>query len=196
MWRHRSPANPWRHGVRRGTRAAGAGLPLCTASLALALQAAAAVQVPTTAGFTVGATISPGCQVASNPSQVTDLKIGRLDFGTHSALQTGNVSVPLSSTANQSLLQCTPGTTMQVTVDAGAHASGQQRRLHNGSGVYLPYALFMTASGNQPLVPGSALGLALGASPTALPVMGMVTLPGAGAVAGTYTDTVRVTLSW
>ncbi|KQM78378.1 spore coat U domain-containing protein [Xylophilus sp. Leaf220] len=196
MWRHRSPANFWRHSVRRGVRAAGTALLLCTASLALALQAAAAVQVPTTATFAVGATIAPGCQVASNPAQVTDLRIGRLDFGLHSALQTGNVSVPLSSTANQSLVQCTPGTTMQVTVDAGQNASGLQRRLHNGSGVFLPYALFMTTGGNQPLVPGSPLGLALGASPTALPVMGMVTLPGTGAVAGTYTDTVRVTLSW
>ena len=194
MWRHLSPANPWRHGVRRGARGGGAAPLLCTA--ALALQAVAAVQVPTTATFTVGATIAPGCQVASNPAQVSGLQIGRLDFGLHSALRTGNVSMPLASSANQSLVQCTPGTTMQVTVDAGQNASGLQRRLHNGSGVYLPYMLMLTTGGGQPLVPGSPLGLALGASPTALPVMGMVTLPGTGAVAGTYTDTVRVTLSW
>ncbi|MCS4510798.1 Csu type fimbrial protein [Xylophilus ampelinus] len=178
-------------------RTGGGATPLlCIASLALALHAVAAVQVPTTATFAVGATIAPGCQVASNPAQLSGLQIGRLDFGLHSAMQSGTVSVPLFSTADQSLVQCTPGITMQVTVDAGLNASGMQRRLHNGNGVYLPYALFMTTGGNRPLVPGSPLGVVLGASPTALPVMGMVTLPGAGAVAGTYTDTVRVTLSW
>ena len=193
MRRHLRSSGPG----RRGARGSGAAPLLCAGLLATAaLRALAAVQVPTTAAFTVGATIARGCQVASNPSQVSGLQIGRLDFGLHPALRAGNVSMPLASSANQSLVQCTPGTTMQVTVDAGLNASGQQRRLHNGNGTYLAYALFMTGSGNPPLVPGAPLNLTLGASPTALPVMGMVTLPGSGVVAGTYTDTVRVTLSW
>ena len=46
------------------------------------------------------------------------------------------------------------------------------------------------------LTPNISAGLTLGAAATALPLQGTVTFPGFGLPAGTYTDTVQVTLSW
>jgi spore coat protein U-like protein len=170
----------------------------CLAS-GTALAAATLLQaatIPTTASFAVGATIASGCIVAGNPGQVTGLAFGQLSFGTYSAMATGSKSASLTSVANQALLQCTPGTAVQVTADAGLSAVGNQRRLAAGAGQYLPYSLFLTSNGSQPLTPGVAVGLTLGATATALPLTGTVILPGSGLAAGTYVDTVRVTLTW
>jgi len=182
-----------------GTRPPGQhriGAAALVAGLLLQAGQLGAASIPTTASFSVGATIAQGCMVAGNPGQVTGLAFGQLSFGTYPAVATGSRSASLTSVASQALLQCTPGTTLQVTADAGLSAVGNQRRLASGAGKYLPYRLFLTSGGSQPLTPGVAVGLTLGASSTALPVTGTVTLPGTGMSAGTYTDTVRVTLSW
>lgn len=156
-----------------------------------------AATIPTTATFTVGATVQNGCLVAGNPTQTTGLVFGLLAFGSWSALTTGSQTVVLGpSGGSQALLQCTAGTTVQLTLDGGLHALGAQRRLANGGGYFLPYTLSLTTSGNQPVLPNIPVGVALGTTAQALPLQGTVLMPGLGLGAGTYSDTVQVTVSW
>lgn len=162
----------------------------------LAQSLASAATIPTTASFSVGAVIQRGCMVTGSPGQTTGIALGSLDFGTHSALRTGTVSSMASAgTGGQALVQCTPGTTLQVKVDAGLHASGGTRRLSNGVS-FVPYTLTLVSGSGTLLAPNVAVGMAMGSTPTALPVMGSITFPGAGLSSGIYTDTLQVTLSW
>ncbi len=166
-----------------------AGLPV--------LRGAPAATIPTGARFSVGATVQNGCLVAGNPAQTAGLAFGQIGFGTWPALATGRQTAALGPAGgSQALLQCTAGTTVQLLLDAGQHALGSQRRLANGAGYFLPYDLTLASTGNQPVLPNVAVGLALGATPQALPLQGSVVLPGTGVAAGTYTDTVQVTVSW
>lgn len=81
-------------------------------------------------------------------------------------------------------------------MDAGQNAQGSQRRLSNSAGGYVPYTLALATAPATALVPNVPAGLTLGASAAALPFQGTATFPGFGLPAGTYTDTVQVTLSW
>ncbi|CAM3793689.1 spore coat U domain-containing protein [Paracidovorax anthurii] len=169
---------------------------LCVLCLAQAAPAVPA-NIPTTATFSVNATIVRGCMVAGQAGQVTGVNFGTIDFGTHSAVRTGSeTQFAGSGSGTQALIQCTPGTAVQVTADAGQHAQGAQRRLSNSAGAYVPYALALVAGTTAPLTPNVPASLTLGATATALPLQGTVTFPGFGLPAGSYTDTVQVTLSW
>ncbi|WCM88720.1 spore coat protein U domain-containing protein [Acidovorax sp. NCPPB 3576] len=164
-------------------------------SLCLPDPAHAATPIATTATIPVSATVTRGCQI-SGSAQTTGLSFGLIDFGVHSPVRTGTHSVMATGGPGmQAQVLCTPGTTLQVTVGSGLHASGAQRRLSNGS-QFIPYALTLMATGSPALLPNVAANMALGATPTALPIQATATFPGTGLGAGTYTDTVQVTLSW
>lgn len=196
-----------RPGARRGHAAAWpAALPaphrlLTTTLLPLwaLLHAAPATPaaIPTKATMSVNAAIVRGCMVAGAAGQVTGLNFGNIDFGTHSAVRTGNETrLAGSGSGGQALIQCTPGTAVQVAADAGQHAQGSQRRLSNNAGAFVPYALALAAGTTTALVPNVPASLTLGAAAAALPLQGTVTFPGFGLPSGVYTDTVQVTLSW
>lgn len=174
---------------------------LAAAALGVALACSCvtvpAATIPTTAVFSVGATVQNGCLVDGNPTQTTGLVFGLLAFGSWSALTTGSQTVVLGPAGgSQALLQCTAGTTVQLTLDGGLHALGTQRRLANGGGYFLPYTLSLTTSGNQPVLPNTPIGMAMGSTAQPLPLQGTVVMPGLGLWAGTYSDTVQVTISW
>jgi len=158
---------------------------------------APAATIPTGATFAVGATVQNGCLVAGSPGQTTGLVFGALNFGSFSALSAGIQSAALGpSGGSQALLQCTAGTSVQLTIDGGLHALSGQRRLSNGNGYYLPYSLVLSTLGNLPVTPGLPIGVNIGSTPQPLPLQGTVLLPGLGVAAGTYSDTVQVTVSW
>lgn len=176
--------------LRRGTHA-------MLAALALQASSTWAAAIPTTASFAVNAAIVPGCMVSGNAAQVTGVAFGQADFGTHSAVNAGTLWVIAGAgSGGQASLQCTPGTTVQVTVNGGLHALGAQRRLANGAGRYIPYVLDLMAGIATPLAPNVPASLALGSTATTLPVRATAIMPGTGLAAGLYTDTVQVTLSW
>ncbi len=188
---------------RRATRPGrGAASPVPRTLLALPLlmlQGAPAVpaSIPTTGSFAVNAAIVRGCVVAGGGGQTTGLDFGTLDFGTHSAVRVGTETrLAGSGSGGQARIQCTPGTTVQVTVDAGQHALGPQRRLSNNAGAFVPYSLQLAATPAAALLPNVPAGLALEATAAALPLQGTVSFPGFGLPAGAYSDTVQVTLSW
>lgn len=176
--------------LRRGTHA-------MVAALALQASSIWAAAIPTTTSFAVNAAIVAGCMVSGNAAQVTGVAFGQVDFGTHSAVTPSVLWVMAGAgSGGQASIQCTPGTTVQVTVNSGLHALGAQRRMASGAGGYIPYALDLMAGLTLPLAPNVPASLALGATATPLPVRATVVMPGSGLAAGLYTDTVQVTLSW
>lgn len=178
-------------------RPAGAGSHLMLALMAWHASACWAASVPTTATFAVNAGVVKGCVVSGSPSQTTGIAFGSINFGTHSAVQSGTVTAMAgSSMGAQAMLQCTPGTSVQIVVNGGLHLQGSQRRLASAAGMFVPYTLWLVAGTTSPLTPNTPASMTLGTTATALPVRGMATLPGSGIAAGTYTDTVQVTLSW
>lgn len=167
-------------------------LPLLWTSLA-----AMAATAPTSPSFAVNASVVSGCIVSGNSSQVTGVPFGSVNFGTHSAVSTGTVTAMASNDMGmQAQLVCTAGTAAQVSVNGGLNLQGAQRRLSNGAGQFIPYTLSLVAGTVTALAPNVAVGITMGTTPTALPIRGNLVLPGSAAMAGTYVDTVQVTVTW
>jgi spore coat protein U-like protein len=140
-----------------------------------------------------------GCVVSGNGAQVTGISFGSLNFGSHSAVQTGLVEVMAGgSLGMQAQVICTPGTSVQISVDGGLHLQGAQRRMANGAGQYIPYSLSLVRSGPPPtpIPPHSPVAITSDGTAIALPLRASATLPGAGAPAGLYSDQLQLVVSW
>ncbi|MGV8889303.1 MAG: spore coat U domain-containing protein [Pseudomonas sp.] len=138
--------------------------------------------------FQVSATITPGCLVVGGGSNY-----GSLTFGTYSALSTSSVSVPLNGSVT---LQCTPGVTLNMSVDGGLYnSSGRHLQLNSGS-AQVAYQLFQDAALSQSLGISQSVSVAYSnANNITLPIYGQVQLPG-NQPGGTYSDVLQVQLSW
>lgn len=149
--------------------------------------------LPRTQTFTVSAQIVAGCGVAGG-GPASGLNFGTLDFGAHPAVATGQVSAAVGGGALQ--IECSPGSTLKMTIDGGANASAgnTQRNLASG-GARVAYRLYSDPARTQAIAVGQAVSLPVSGTIT-LPIYGALTLPGGGAPAGTYTDTAQVTLSY
>ncbi|WP_427306046.1 Csu type fimbrial protein [Cupriavidus sp. H39] len=157
----------------------------------------AETQLPTQKQFTVTARIVAGCGVVGS-NQTSGVHFGTLDFGVHPATATGPVNATAQSNGSVVQIQCSPGTSLGVTVDGGLHpGAGGQRNLQVMSGsALIPYQLYSDAAHAQPIPVGQTVYQTVSGT-VSLPVYGALTLPGAGtAPSGTYTDTVQVTLSY
>ncbi|MHC8338908.1 Csu type fimbrial protein [Pseudomonas sp. HLT2-19-2] len=138
--------------------------------------------------FQVSATITPGCLVVGGGSNY-----GSLTFGTYSALSTSSVAVPLNGSVT---LQCTPGVTLNMSVDGGLYnSSGRHLQLNSGS-AQVAYQLFQDAALSQSLGISQSVSVAYSnANNITLPIYGQVQLPG-NQPGGTYSDVLQVQLSW
>jgi spore coat protein U-like protein len=176
--------------------AAGAIVMAAAACLGASRPAAAATAVPTTANFLVSATVTAGCWVVGSISQTSGIGFGMLDFGTHPAVQGGTYTAAVGMAGGSpAQVQCTPGATVTMTIDAGQNALGAQRRMRSGAH-YLPYHLTTLPGGGVSIAPGTGISVDASAGPTVLPVHGAAVAPGTGLPAGLYTDTVQVVFSW
>jgi len=155
---------------------------LCASSLPLPLAAV------TSQSFQVSATVVAGCLVVGGVSNY-----GNLNFGTYSALSTSTVQVALSSGVQ---LQCTPGVTLNMSVDGGQYnSSGRHMQLNSGS-ARVAYQLFSDAGFSQSLGIGQSVAVAYSdANNISLPIYGQVQLLG-NQPGGTYSDVLQVQLSW
>lgn len=155
---------------------------LCAGSVPLPLAAV------TSQSFLVSATVTAGCLVVGGVSNY-----GNLNFGSQSALATNTVQVALTGGVQ---LQCTPGVTMNMTVDGGQYnSSGRHMQLTTGSN-RVPYQLFRDAAYSQSLGIGQSVAVAYAdANNIRLPIYGQVQLPG-NQPGGTYSDVLQVQLSW
>ncbi|WP_053159478.1 Csu type fimbrial protein [Pseudomonas protegens] len=146
------------------------------------------IAAATSQSFQVSATITAGCLVVGGVSNY-----GSLAFGSQSALSTSTVRVALTWGVQ---LQCTPGVTLNMTVDGGQYnSSGRHMQLNSGS-ARVAYQLFRDAGYSQSLGIGQSVAVAYSdANNISLPIYGQVQLPG-NQPGGTYSDVLQVQLSW
>lgn len=153
----------------------------------------------TSASFDVTASIVPGCSVDGLGTSGHAGTIGTLDFGSDSSLSTASHSA--STTANQAIrLRCTPGVSLQMSIDGGAHAASGTRHLQLGadSTARIAYRLCDDAPCTQQIAIGGSVSRTISAADAndvRLPIHAALDLPG-GLPPGTYSDTLMVTLSW
>ncbi len=151
-------------------------------------------QAVTTQSFQVSATVAAGCSVTTGTGGV----MGSLNFGTHTGVESTRVStsfVPSSSL----LLACTPGVALSMSINGGQNYGSSVRNMVRGGGTErVPYRLYTSSSLNAASEIGvnQAVSIAYSNSNNiSLPLFGAAQLTGFSP-AGSYTDTLTVTLSW
>lgn len=157
---------------------------VCSAALACS----AAWSATATANFQVTATVTSSCTVAGT----------NLNFG--SSIDPLAASVPLDSTSTLTVA-CTNTTPYAVALSAGANAGGATnftaRKMANGSNT-LGYQLYTDSSRTTVWGNGTASSTVAG---TGIGANQQITIYGrlpslSGAVPGSYTDTVTVTITY
>lgn len=155
---------------------------LTATGLALSGQAAQAGTATTT--LNVNAIAVQSCTVAALP----------LAFGTTS--QTGTA---VDSTATITVV-CTPNVAYDIGLDNGANASGGVRRMSSlTTSDFLPYEIYSNAARTQPW--GNSVGTdtvsgTVVAAPVVHTAYGRIAANAPGVSAGTYSDSVTVTLTF
>lgn len=174
---------------RRWRRAAGWHGPLGLITLIASYNA----QALPTQTFQVSAAIVAGCVISGSNTGV----FGALNFGTRSGVQTAAISASFvqSSTVN---IACTPGTALSMSINGGSnYTTTRNLKLTNFSNT-LAYRLFTNASFSAaseiPVNQNVALSYS-NANNITLPIYGLLQLSGVQR-AGSYSDTLTVTLSW
>lgn len=158
--------------------------------LALLIGSVPAWSLPT-ATFQVSASVVAGCVVSGTNTGV----FGTLDFGTQSGVASSSVSASYvqSTTIN---LACTPGTAVSMSINGGSNYTSSRNLKHTSNTNTVAYSLYTNAAHTTAIPVNSPVALSYSnASNIVLPIYGLLTLPGPTR-AGTYTDTLTVTLSW
>jgi len=159
----------------------------------LTLYVSSARSLPTQT-FLVSATIVAGCAVSGTNTGV----FGTLDFGTHSGVSSTSVSASYVQSTTI-ILACTPGTTLNMSINGGIHASSNTRHLKIANfSDQITYRLFTNSSHSAaseiPINQNVAVTYSDSNNIT-LPIYGLLQLSGVKR-AGNYSDTLTVTLSW
>ena len=165
---------------------------LVAAALALGLPATASAELAKL--FTVSASIANGCFVETGAAGAW----GSIDLGSLNGVTGGTAEAELLLGQKAGLqLNCTPGTTTTVTADLGAHPSGGQRRMaHMGTGqTMIPYLLFANGASTPWAGEGISISFPVGTSRQTL-LLRATTVLSKPVAAGSYSDTVRITVSW
>ena len=117
----------------------------------------------------------------------------------HAALRVfGNADATMVAQGgtNAVTVLCTPGLAPKVTVGAGANDAGNVRQLAY-LGQTVAYRLYMDSARQDEITIGRQISLGTAApSALTLPIFARASSNGLALPAGTYTDTVQVTLSW
>lgn len=165
------------------------------ATVAAFLAAPALAQTSTgTIGVTLNVTnacvINGAATVQSNAGQM-----GTIAFPDQPGIF-GNVDGELVGSMGQLQVQCSPGVAPALTIGAGANEAGGRRYMAS-SGRTVAYRLFSDAQRSTEIGIGQQISLGTATS-TAMrvPIYARVTSGGAVLAAGSYADTVQVTLTW
>lgn len=153
--------------------------------------------------------LTSGCLISGGSGAQTGLGFGTLDFGAKPGTFTGIVdAVPAGGDGGSGTTQiiCSPEvTTVSITVSGGLHAGqggsvGAGARAMQSGSAYLPYEVYQDPSRSTVYPVGSALtGFSIPVSGTAfnLPIYGRVNKTSSISLpAGTYTDTLQITLTF
>ncbi len=144
--------------------------------------------------------ISAGCQVTSAGGGGTGNNPGLLDFGSQGPTWTAPLNAQMHSSNGNLAVTCGASssgpTSFTVSIDGGTHGDGTARYLSNGSRS-VPYRLTVDAAGTDNYRIGQQHTFAAGSgTQIAIPVYGAVLANKGALPAGTYSDTLTVTLDW
>lgn len=118
-----------------------------------------------------------------------------LSFGSYDPSMT-NLTRDLDSTSNFSL-RCTPGTSAVISMDSGQHASGATRRMVNSLGNYLEYQLYTDSSRSSVWNQSNTQSYAASTlQPRTFTVYGRVPAGQEAVLAGSYGDTITITITF
>ncbi len=167
----------------------GAAIAIGLVCLAAATRAWAATA---TANLTVQITITASCTISATT----------LNFGTLAG--TAVSASPTSASTNVSVT-CTNGSPYSIGMDNGANASGSQRRMKSGTN-FLNYNLYTNAGLTNAWTTATStttctttnscfLGTGNGAAQS-VPIYGQMPAVGSAPPAGTYSDTVTMTITY
>ncbi|WP_297201963.1 spore coat U domain-containing protein [uncultured Pluralibacter sp.] len=149
--------------------------------------------------FQVSAVITGGCALGSGSEGNNDAQFGTINFGERSAIPS-NIDVASSRGAGSLIVTCTPGIGVTLSLDYGLNGGNSSARyLINGSGSRkLAYQLYQDA-GHSSIWGTGAQAKTIASFPagsrmyTVYARLFSVSTP---PPAGTYTDTVTVTLTY
>jgi spore coat protein U-like protein len=146
-----------------------------TAAVAVVTMAGSAFAASATTTVAVSASITGACTVAS---------AGSIAYGALDPLTGGAVSAVVT----QPVVKCTNGLSVAITDDLGLHEVGSQAKMSDGGTGTINYAF-----GHAP----NATGLGSASNlPIALTGTALATADYASAPAGTYADTITLTLTF
>lgn len=151
-----------------------------------ATTAAPALAGTATNNMPVSVNVLNSCTVSATP----------MAFGSPTAI--GGVDIDTTSTVS---LVCTNGANYDVALDRGLNASGTQRRMSNGAAtpVFVNYGVFKDAARTTDWGAGvgaTQAGNAGASGLVSLTAYGRIPASAASVGAGTYTDTVTVTVTF
>lgn len=185
--------------------------------LATGLALAGCLVAGTAAAGTLGGTLqaqmqlTAGCMVAGSSGATAGLNFGTLDFGSRPGTFTGIVTATPAGgegVSGPTQLVCSPEVLgISVQVGSGSYAGqgsgigvGSRAMRHGSTTAYIPYELYRDAAHTQPYPAGSAVtGINVPANGAAfsLPIHGQINKSNPTALpAGTYTDTLQVTVTY
>ncbi len=147
----------------------------------------------------VTATVGSGCQV--NNSNVTSgvVDFGALSFGSINAISNQNIDAQTNGSGNGGIvMECSNGTTFNITLDDGQHFAAGTRSMVNGANasILLNYTLYQNSARTVPWTTSSALTGTANGAPTTFNIYGRIPGGQSGISAGSYTDTVHVVITW
>jgi len=144
-----------------------------------------------TADFGVSASIVNGCVITSTAPTV----FGTLDFGTQPGV--GTITANAAYVQNSSItLACTPGTALSMSINGGSNYTTTRNLRVAGNTNLVAYSLYTSAAHTTAIPVNQNVALTLSnANNITLPIYGQLQLSGVNR-AGTYSDTLTVTLSW
>jgi spore coat protein U-like protein len=162
----------------------------------LCLPFACALGETVTDTIDVTATIQNGCSIGSSGG--TTASFGTIDFGTMSNL-TSQISVISAVGSGSIIATCTPGTAITIALNTGTHNTGNQRYLSNTGGtVKLAYELYSNP-GYSTIWGSGAQAVSVASFPSTTQtytIYARLFASGTQPPAGTYTDTITVTLTY
>jgi spore coat protein U-like protein len=160
---------------------------------------AAASAATVSGSLAVQMVVGSGCSVGNGSTGGNANTFGTVDFGNQVSPVVNYIDAQSTGAAGGNIqLTCSNGTPYTVTLDAGLHASGTTRQMTNGTD-NVAYGLYQDVARATPWGDGTTFGGALSGNGTGaavdMNIYGRVP-PQAAVSAGTYTDTVLVTVGW
>ncbi|QXI30360.1 Csu type fimbrial protein [Pseudomonas vanderleydeniana] len=145
--------------------------------------------------------ITAGCQVSQGAAQVgASGSAASLDFGSQGPTWGGPLNTRLNSSNGNLAVACSSPvsnpTQFTVTIDGGTQGDGSVRYLSNGS-QRIPYHLSVDEAGTDRYPIGQQRTFATGTGTSMpIPIHGAILANTRALPAGTYRDTVTITLNW